>query len=103
MERFQAAHPGFFAELGLPEEQAMEALRLLTLSAIAGEREVLTYAQVSEALRVPEDEVEYWAILAAKRGVLHAQLNQLERTIHSTCVSSHTLPSPQPPPANGFQ
>lgn len=65
----------------------MENIRLLTLCSLGAEVEELSYELAARELQVGEDEVEYWVVLAIKRKMMDARMDQLHRVIKIRCAA----------------
>eukprot|EP00753_Platysulcus_tardus_P013194 PLAT3638.5.p2 GENE.PLAT3638.5~~PLAT3638.5.p2 ORF type:complete len:383 (+),score=218.35 PLAT3638.5:361-1509(+) len=74
---FQAAHPDFFASIGLDDADALRKMRLLTLCSMAGEERELSYAAIAEALDIDVDAVESWVFDCIAADLLVAKMDQL--------------------------
>ncbi|KAI8061758.1 hypothetical protein BC940DRAFT_309684 [Gongronella butleri] len=73
-----------FALDGLVDKEVgLRKIRLLSLASLGSENlsRELTYAQISQALMIPEDEVEMWVIDVIRAGLVEAKLDQLNKTV----------------------
>jgi translation initiation factor 3 subunit M len=73
---------------GLVHEECITKMRLMSLTGLAskGSGEI-TYAVVREALKITDDEVEYWIVRAIGLKLLEAKMDQLRQVvIISRCI-----------------
>ncbi|ORX62912.1 hypothetical protein DM01DRAFT_1331019 [Hesseltinella vesiculosa] len=73
-----------FALDGLVDKEVgLRKIRLLSLASLGSENlaRELTYSQISQALMIPEDEVEMWVIDVIRAGLVEAKLDQLNKTV----------------------
>lgn len=101
-----AGNPGKLAELGLDEKATERKMRMLSLAGLAAGKEgkEVAYGTITQALEIPEGEVEVWVIdgvffcdlpsrvmahshcvrsrcLAIRAGLLDARMNQVTKTV----------------------
>eukprot|EP01127_Copromyxa_protea_P015662 TRINITY_DN4545_c0_g1_i1.p2 TRINITY_DN4545_c0_g1~~TRINITY_DN4545_c0_g1_i1.p2 ORF type:complete len:387 (-),score=118.35 TRINITY_DN4545_c0_g1_i1:66-1226(-) len=78
---FVEKNQAFFSESGIDAEISGHSIALATFSRICAFKKVVTYAEVAEALKISEDEVEPLAIDAVMQGLVDARLDQPQKTI----------------------
>jgi len=85
---WEKAHAAALKELGLSGEALESKMRLLSLAALAKEKEgEVSYARVSEVLRVDAAEVEAWVVRAISAKLVEAKMDQLREVVQVTrCV-----------------
>lgn len=103
-EAFHAAHPGAVSAAGLEHTALLRAMRLLTLCSACSTKASLSYAEVAEAISVPEADVESWLIDGIDAKVIDVQINEADKAIAVLCVPrksrrtqptrAHPFPSP---------
>jgi translation initiation factor 3 subunit M len=86
-DAWYAAHPQALASLGLSYDAALEKMRLLSLTSLAAEQSEIPYARVAASLRIDENDVERWVVVAIGAQLIGARLDQQARVVR---VSHHT-------------
>lgn len=82
---FIKANPKVLDLLNISEEDASEAMRLLTISSIAANLpSPIPYQQIADAIQVQLDQVESWVVKALNTDLLEAKINQPTQTINVT-------------------
>ncbi|KAI8081773.1 uncharacterized protein BX664DRAFT_341256 [Halteromyces radiatus] len=78
-ETFVSNHPGLVPD----QEAGLRKMRLLSLASLGSENlaRELSYAEISKALMIKEDEVEMWVIDVIRAGLVEAKLDQLNKTV----------------------
>ena len=63
-DNFVLENPTFIQDNGLNHEDNLRKIRVLTLSSLATShvQKELAYAKISQALNIPNEDVEYWVI-----------------------------------------
>tara|TARA_R110002050_G_scaffold88686_3_gene187136 strand:+ start:684 stop:863 length:180 start_codon:yes stop_codon:yes gene_type:complete len=56
-------------------------MRILTLVALGSKKSVLPFSQVTQELRITEDEVVMWVFEATSIGAFEAKLDELENAV----------------------
>ncbi|CAK9197803.1 unnamed protein product [Sphagnum jensenii] len=85
---FHNANAALLKNYGLVHEECITKMRLMSLTGLAskGSGEI-TYAVVREALKITDDEVEYWIVRAIGLKLLEAKMDQLRQVvIISRCI-----------------
>ncbi|CAM6014166.1 unnamed protein product [Sphagnum balticum] len=85
---FHNANAALLKNYGLVHEECITKMRLMSLTGLAskGSGEI-TYAVVQEALKITDDEVEYWIVRAIGLKLLEAKMDQLRQVvIISRCI-----------------
>lgn len=75
---FNEEHEGWVEEEKLDHEKLHRKMRLLTFASLAAatpSREI-EYAKITKALRIPEEEIEMWAIDVIRAGLVEGKLSQ---------------------------
>lgn len=79
---FHAANSNFLKSYGLVHEDCITKMRLMSLIDLScNESGEISYAQVKEALRIKDDEVEYWVVKAIMSKVLDCKMDQLNQLV----------------------
>ncbi|OZJ04933.1 hypothetical protein BZG36_02660 [Bifiguratus adelaidae] len=80
---FASSNSAFLEQAGLSDEDNITKMRLLTLASLGSENlsRDLSYKMISEALEIPEEDVEMWVIDVIRAGLAEAKLNQLTKTV----------------------
>ncbi|KAK4561049.1 hypothetical protein LTR86_005004 [Recurvomyces mirabilis] len=90
---FKEGNDTFITDNSLNEDildRKMRLLTLTTLAAQASENRTISYAQISKALRVPDEETEMWVIDCIRSGLVEGKLSQqkqeflIHRATHRT-------------------
>jgi len=93
---FYQNHKEFVAQKPALDHAAnLRKMRVLTLLSLAQEREEMSYAQLSQALRIEEAEVEAFIIEALRTKLLVARMDQRARTVRITRPEHRTFGEPQ--------
>jgi len=66
----------------LNKDDLLFNFRVLRFSELASTKDELHYEEVSKALSVELDDVEYWVIQAISKNIVSCNLDQLENKIH---------------------
>ena len=91
-EQFITTHAGIssddtavatlFSQWGLDHKQCLRHIRILSLCTLAIGQEVITYAEIRQALHLSDDDdVESWVIAAVNSGLLQAKMDQLQELV----------------------
>lgn len=75
---FNEEHEGWVEEEKLDHEKLHRKMRLLTFASLAAatpSREI-EYAKITKALRIPQEEIEMWAIDVIRAGLVEGKLSQ---------------------------
>ncbi|KAK8947515.1 hypothetical protein KSP40_PGU019400 [Platanthera guangdongensis] len=79
---FHAANSNFLKSYGLVHEDCITKMRLMSLIDLScNESGKIPYSQVKEALRIKDDEVEYWVVKAIMSKVLDCKIDQLNQLV----------------------
>ncbi|KAL9081053.1 MAG: hypothetical protein Q9159_007444 [Coniocarpon cinnabarinum] len=77
---FNDEHPQFLEQHKLNKDVLSRKIRLLTVASLAASSNnrgrALPYAQIAEALQVPQEEVEMWVIDVIRAGLVEGKLSQ---------------------------
>ncbi|CAO3608913.1 unnamed protein product [Cunninghamella blakesleeana] len=78
-EAFVKSHKGLITD----EETGLRKIRLLSLASLGSENlaRELSYAEISKALSISENDVEMWVIDVIRAGLVEAKLDQLNKTV----------------------
>mmetsp|Transcript_5332 Transcript_5332/g.10978 ORF Transcript_5332/g.10978 Transcript_5332/m.10978 type:complete len:453 (-) Transcript_5332:590-1948(-) len=82
-------------DLGMDFEFLTWKMRMLTLSSLARESQVVQYRDVERQLDIDESDVEKWVIEAIASGLMEGKMNQIERTISIDRVSHRSFNADQ--------
>lgn len=79
---FHATNSNFLKSYGLVHEDCITKMRLMSLIDLScSESGEIPYSQVKEALRIKDDEVEYWVVKAIMAKVLDCKMDQLNQLV----------------------
>jgi translation initiation factor 3 subunit M len=78
---FAAQNPTLVNSNGLSQSVLESKMRLLTLADLGANHASLTYATISEALSVPEADVELYIVDAIASGLLDARIDQSAKSV----------------------
>jgi len=85
---FRDEHPGWVEQEKLDHSRLERKIRLLTFASLAAaaKDKLIRYDAVAQALHIPEEDVELWAIDAVKARLVEGKLSQDTRTfkVHRT-------------------
>ncbi|KAL6885525.1 hypothetical protein ACP4OV_010304 [Aristida adscensionis] len=85
---FQTANSALLKDYGLVHEECITKMRLMSLldlsSRCSGE---IPYSAITDALKINDDEVEYWIVKAIALKILDCKVDQLNQT---AIISRHT-------------
>lgn len=78
-EEFVKTHKGLITD----QEAGLRKIRLLSLASLGSENlaRELSYAEISKALSISENDVEMWVIDVIRAGLVEAKLDQLNKTV----------------------
>eukprot|EP01091_Cochliopodium_minus_P002409 TRINITY_DN12270_c0_g1_i1.p1 TRINITY_DN12270_c0_g1~~TRINITY_DN12270_c0_g1_i1.p1 ORF type:complete len:494 (+),score=134.66 TRINITY_DN12270_c0_g1_i1:1-1482(+) len=79
---FQKNNQSFISQKNLDEQVLLKKIKLLSLSSLATGKKEITFAEISEALKVEEIDVDKWVINAISSEVIDGKLDQFTRTVH---------------------
>ncbi|XP_024537089.1 eukaryotic translation initiation factor 3 subunit M [Selaginella moellendorffii] len=85
---FQASNPNLFKNYGLVHEECITKMRLMSLAGLASKasREI-PYVTIKDALKVGDDEVEYWIVKGIATKMLDAKMDQMhQHVVISRCT-----------------
>lgn len=86
---FHKTKASVLATYGLNHQDCMSNIRLLSLCSFV-QRQEITYAQITKALQVPEDQVEMWVVKAITCNLVQAKIDQLGQVVAiSHCINRH--------------
>ena len=82
LDNFASFSQSDVSALGLDAEILRRKISLLTLVSLASQKAELSYAEVTKALKLQnEDEVEFWVITAVGEKLLEAKMDPTAKTI----------------------
>lgn len=85
---FHAGNSALLKSYGLVHEDCITKMRLMSLIDLScSESGEIPYVKVAEALRIKDDEVEYWVVKAIMSKVMDCKMDQLNQVV---IVSRHT-------------
>ncbi|ETS87722.1 Eukaryotic translation initiation factor 3 subunit M [Pestalotiopsis fici W106-1] len=81
-KQFDEEHAGFLEKENLDADKLNRKMRLLTFASLAAaeskSREI-PYAKISEALSIPEEDIELWTIDVIRAGLVEGKLSQRQK------------------------
>jgi len=80
-KEFAEKNKTFLSESGIDADVSAHSIALATFARVCSLKKVVTYAEVVEALKISEDEVEPLVIDAVMQGLVDARLDQPQKTI----------------------
>ncbi|XP_020577212.1 eukaryotic translation initiation factor 3 subunit M [Phalaenopsis equestris] len=79
---FHAGNSALLKSYGLVHEDCITKMRLMSLIDLScNESGEIPYAEVAEALRIKDDEVEYWVVKAIISKVLDCKMDQMNQAV----------------------
>eukprot|EP01103_Thecamoeba_quadrilineata_P005987 TRINITY_DN15728_c0_g1_i1.p1 TRINITY_DN15728_c0_g1~~TRINITY_DN15728_c0_g1_i1.p1 ORF type:complete len:398 (+),score=70.68 TRINITY_DN15728_c0_g1_i1:40-1233(+) len=78
---FHKNNPDYLESVGISHDESLKKIRLLSLATLAVEHQELSYSLIAETLKIEEDDVESWVVLAISAKLIDAKMNQLRRVV----------------------
>lgn len=81
LESFHQQNPSFLESIGLTECECKDKIRVLAFNSLAASSYELEYATIAKSLKLKEEDVESWVIVAFNAGLVEARIDEIERKI----------------------
>jgi len=96
-QSWASSHAGCMATYGLDPAELERKIRLLTLESLTSTQvgKAVPYAQIANALQVPEQDVEKWVIQGIRVKLLIGKLNQPSKTLVVIRSTARTFGKPE--------
>lgn len=95
LEDLHAAQPQLLETYGLKYEPCMKKLRLLSVASVVARRKDIGFKQLSDALRLPENQAEEVIVQAIGLGLIDAKVDQINRVVHIRTAIQREFGRPQ--------
>jgi len=87
---FHLNNPDYLETIGISHDESLKKMRLLSLATLAVENNEIPYSKIAQTLKIEEDEVESWVVLAITAKLIEAKMNQVKRTV-IVSLSTHRV------------
>ncbi|KAL8432847.1 hypothetical protein Efla_007690 [Eimeria flavescens] len=82
LEELHAAQPALLDTYGLKYESCLKKLRLLSVASVVARKKDIGFKQLSDSLRLPDNQAEEVVVQAIGLGLIDAKVDQINRVVH---------------------